>query len=1295
MSSVNRVNISSIKDYYQNFMQEKDNFDHVSYKTFSYSYLTKCSDSSVVKMKNELNEIYKKICNGYSNIERWWDSYIYDICETERSLSNENKLGNVKEGSVRSYINSQLPHLENFNIKFSENFNSGQLKRIDNKIFITNNVVSGSQKDIFFDLYQEYDVGNNNAKRVIFDDQSYEQNEAMTFIGTKMTSWILNKKNEINDFFDDINSSNAKEVVANKLSEKMQNIPNLLFQTGSFVSTSSRSLLDKASNWLNEMIEPMTSYFSNAYTHTPTYEETSSQITYEQLVDNFGVPTTLFLLSGAYMTNEIESGWNATTGWVNDLSNSVSQFFSDTCATISNGAQNLWNNVSGWVDDASNSVSQFFSDTYATISNGAQNLWGNIDDWWNNSALPWFESAHENVVNTLNSAGSWIDGQITSGLNGLGQFFTNTGKTFGDIFNDIINGDFVGALASIKVLKLSFEEGVFQFGEAMVDTSAILSTGFVSLFTFAFDVGGFVYSSVTDNDFVSASEIMWSNTKSFVSQTHVTNMYNDFYENTFIGRFISEKSYDFETVRSIGNGIGYTTGVTALTIGTFGLGSAAGAAGGTATAGLAGGSVTAGQLSLVAGLAGMGRGTETAWNNGASLTEGLLAGGLTGLWEGLQFYVGSKIGGTNIFNGTNKITNNFLNSSMRMILDGIDGGVEGFIQPLISLVYSDGYYDEFGNYIEFTSEDNFFERYKQVFDDNGGFSAVFVNAAVGTGSSFLGEIFDVGRYFENKENKLNIDSEVKPTSTGIDIKNLEQQITEANYYTDKGNFYTVKVNNLEEIPVDFWGKINDPKNVYIQVGDKLMTFNDAKGEVVLAPHLKNNINTTIEQQIAAINRSTSKGNFYTLKVNSIEEIPTDFWSKINNPSYVYIQVGDKVMTFGDAKGEVVLAPHLKNNINPTIEQQIVAANNSTSKGNFCKIKVNSIEEIPTDFWSKINDPSNVYIQIGDKVMTFGDAKNEFDFYQDLYKRSDLNNSNLEKSILNLLSGINDKILKARKLYVELNKNVHYDQNWIKGDQKTRQEILSKIVNFSNLPKGNSVICKGWSELYRDLLLKAGFDNSEIEIKTAGVHHWVEIKCGDQIIVADATDAYNKSIDLAACKAGYQTSGFLMLDSIYSGKRLSEIYNDIEKGIINTDQKGWLFNIDKMLGYANEGGYFADQIAKAKGLFENNFVKGYISNNIEVAQKTIFNIDIPDNIDGYEIFAFYRYIINNNFPQFKKNFQLANARLFIEDTIEPVNILKYSNDNEQIYQVYSKTLGRNIFTNFTDFISFIQSKGVIQ
>ena len=184
MSSVNRVNISSIKDYYQNFMQEKDNFDHVSYKTFSYSYLTKCSDSSVVKMKNELNEIYKKICNGYSNIERWWDSYIYDICETERSLSNENKLGNVKEGSVRSYINSQLPHLENFNIKFSENFNSGQLKRIDNKIFITNNVVSGSQKDIFFDLYQEYDVGNNNAKRVIFDDQSYEQNEAMTFIGT-------------------------------------------------------------------------------------------------------------------------------------------------------------------------------------------------------------------------------------------------------------------------------------------------------------------------------------------------------------------------------------------------------------------------------------------------------------------------------------------------------------------------------------------------------------------------------------------------------------------------------------------------------------------------------------------------------------------------------------------------------------------------------------------------------------------------------------------------------------------------------------------------------------------------------------------------------------------------------------------------------------------------------------------------------------------------------------------------------------------------------------------------------
>ncbi|HIT23656.1 MAG TPA: hypothetical protein IAD45_04485, partial [Candidatus Faecimonas intestinavium] len=55
--------------------------------------------------------------------------------------------------------------------------------------------------------------------------------------------------------------------------------------------------------------------------------------------------------------------------------------------------------------------------------------------------------------------------------------------------------------------------------------------------------------------------------------------------------------------------------------------------------------VSAAQLATTAGVAGFGRGTESAWKDGESLGEGLMFGGLNGVWEGFQFYIGGKIAG--------------------------------------------------------------------------------------------------------------------------------------------------------------------------------------------------------------------------------------------------------------------------------------------------------------------------------------------------------------------------------------------------------------------------------------------------------------------------------------------------------------------------------------------------------------------------------------------------------------------------------------------------------------------------
>ena len=93
-------------------------------------------------------------------------------------------------------------------------------------------------------------------------------------------------------------------------------------------------------------------------------------------------------------------------------------------------------------------------------------------------------------------------------------------------------------------------------------------------------------------------------------------------------------------------------------------------------------------MATTATAAGIGKGTETAWNDGAGLLEGLGVGTLTGLWEGVQFYIGGKIGNMNIFGpggkgflssiGSGGVGTKLLNSLSRVVLDGVDGGVEGF-----------------------------------------------------------------------------------------------------------------------------------------------------------------------------------------------------------------------------------------------------------------------------------------------------------------------------------------------------------------------------------------------------------------------------------------------------------------------------------------------------------------------------------------------------------------------------------------------------------------------------------------
>lgn len=258
----------------------------------------------------------------------------------------------------------------------------------------------------------------------------------------------------------------------------------------------------------------------------------------------------------------------------------------------------------------------------------------------------------------------------------------------------------IGATTATGIF--SFFEGVGKFGEAIVDTAAIVDSAIKTPVSYLVDQTAGLFG--VDTNF---TESLWNNTKSFVSKEHVKSAFDNFYDNTEFGQGIKNNAYAFDTVRSVGNEVGYVSGVVGLTILTGGIGSGLG----TATTGL---SVSQG-MGLYAGIAGVGKGTEKSWNEGASVGRGLAAGVASGAWEGAQFWTGGKIA------GLAPTTSKVCNALLRVEADAGLGALEGFARPGINSIT--------------TGKD-----YVTSFKENGGMYTVTGNMVLAAVLSGLGEI---------------------------------------------------------------------------------------------------------------------------------------------------------------------------------------------------------------------------------------------------------------------------------------------------------------------------------------------------------------------------------------------------------------------------------------------------------------------------------------------------------------------------------------------------------------------------
>ena len=106
------ININLLNQYKKNFETEMKNFKLNTYKTFKNSYIYKCNDEKIKLICNELDKIYNDIENSYRLIDKFFQNYLNDASSLELYLSNKGKIGVIKEGEIRNYLDFKFSKIK-------------------------------------------------------------------------------------------------------------------------------------------------------------------------------------------------------------------------------------------------------------------------------------------------------------------------------------------------------------------------------------------------------------------------------------------------------------------------------------------------------------------------------------------------------------------------------------------------------------------------------------------------------------------------------------------------------------------------------------------------------------------------------------------------------------------------------------------------------------------------------------------------------------------------------------------------------------------------------------------------------------------------------------------------------------------------------------------------------------------------------------------------------------------------------------------------------------------------------
>lgn len=180
MGNINRIDLSKLKSHKSTFDSLEKSFNNSAYSTFNSSYIKRCSDPYVTKMKSNLTLLYNQIKKGYSNIDSWWTKYNQNAEGLEKKLSNEGNT--ITEYGIRAYA-THLPELNDFKIPTTVSYASGGIAGALSGGLFANLGTVVANADPFAAIYSDYNIQNNIKEMVSDTNTKQDKEEAARMVG--------------------------------------------------------------------------------------------------------------------------------------------------------------------------------------------------------------------------------------------------------------------------------------------------------------------------------------------------------------------------------------------------------------------------------------------------------------------------------------------------------------------------------------------------------------------------------------------------------------------------------------------------------------------------------------------------------------------------------------------------------------------------------------------------------------------------------------------------------------------------------------------------------------------------------------------------------------------------------------------------------------------------------------------------------------------------------------------------------------------------------------------------------